>query len=176
LGGSTIVVGLMRGVEAVGNFSDGKFRYLDELVAWSSSDSSIATVGRPWVRGEGPGRAEIAATYGSMIGRATVLVRADQLREIGLSPVAPVINLGDEIKFVATGFYDHGNEDNLIRQVAWSSSNSGVAVVSNFPKDTFYPGRLVAHGIGVTTITAQYAGRTASTTVTVMPVADASPD
>ena len=50
---------------------------------------------------------------------------------IGVSPIDPTVTLGEQIQFVATGFYDDQSTRTLTDSVEWASSSAAVVDVSS---------------------------------------------
>ncbi len=61
---------------------------------------------------------------------------------IGVSPIDPTVTLGEQIQFIATGYYDDQTTRTLTDSVDWHSTNSGVIDVSS---------SLDSEGMGTTT-------------------------
>ncbi len=85
------------------------------------------------------------------------------LTSIAVTPASPSIGAGAQQLFTATGTFSNGNSESLA-SVLWSSSNTGIATISN---DTTDSG--VAAGVtqGTATVTATALSVTGSATVTV---------
>jgi hypothetical protein len=79
---------------------------------------------------------------------------------ITITPANPSIALGASQQFTATGQFSDGSSLNLTRQVTWSSSDVGIAVIST-------SGLANSVATGSSTITATLNGVTGSTQLTV---------
>lgn len=161
--------GVQEQLAATGIFSDNSKQDLTTQVTWSSSNGAVAVVSnltgkRGWVSNVGVGAATVFAALNGVSGSTTVTVTAATLVSIQVTPVNPSIANGLSEQFVATGIYSDNSTQNLTAQATWSSSNSGVATVSNADGSQ---GRVSSAGLGVTSIAAAVGNISASTTLTV---------
>lgn len=131
----------------------------NKIVSWSSSNSSVATVDQNgFISGIRQGSATITAkTVNGKTATVSVNVIKPNIRVESVSLNAGNISLyiGGTSSLVATVNPSNANNKN----VTWSSSNTGVATVSN--------GVITAKGVGTTVITATADGKQASCTVNV---------
>jgi len=151
-------------LKATGTFEDGTTQDLTDSATWTSSDATVATVSSTngVVRGVAPGTATIRAVFGSVpAGTINLTVTNATLATLAVTPPSVSITLGKSQQFTATGLFNDGSTQVLTTFADWSSSNAGVAVVSNF-------GLATSSGKGTTTIKANYAqgSTTASGTAT----------
>jgi len=151
-------------LKATGTFEDGTTQDLTDSATWTSSDATVATVSSTngVVRGVAPGTATIRAVFGSVpAGTINLTVTNATLAALAVTPLSVSITLGKSQQFTATGSFNDGSTQVLTTFADWSSSNAGVAVVSNF-------GLATSSGKGTTTIKANYAqgSTTASGTAT----------
>ena len=138
----------------------------DKTVEWSSSDTSVATVGNDGtVTAVKAGTASITAQAGGKTAECTVTVKTihNPVENITLDKGTLIFTRGETGKLTAK--VTPSNADG--KTVVWSSSNPDVATVDN-------DGTVTALKAGKTTITAQAGGKTAKCTVTVNPIAVAS--
>src|SRR5262249_41115562 len=84
------------------------------------------------------------------------------LVSVALTPTNPPIALRTAPQVSATGTYSNGTTVDLTTLAHWSSSEATAGDMS-----TASPGQATALGLGSTTITATYSGRSGSTTLTV---------
>ena len=151
-------------LKATGTFEDGTTQDFTDSATWTSSDATVATVSSTngVVRGVAPGTATIRAVFGSVpAGTINLTVTNATLATMAVTPPSVSITLGKSQQFTATGSFNDGSTQVLTTFADWSSSNAGVAVVSNF-------GLATSSGKGTTTIKANYAqgSTTASGTAT----------
>jgi hypothetical protein len=149
----SIVKGIKQQFTATGTFTDNTTQNLTTQVTWSSSNTNIATVSnaansKGLATGVGVGTTTITATdpSGSISGSTNLTVTAAQLVLVEVTPANPSIAKGTTQPFTAKGVYTDGTTRDLTSQVTWSSSNPGVASVSN--------GLATGLSVGTTTITA----------------------
>jgi hypothetical protein len=157
---AALAQGTSQAFSALGLLSDGTRQDLTEQVTWSSSDDSIATVsnaagGRGLVLGLDVGSVTISANLSGVAGSAAVDVSAATLVSIDVSPFLPSIAKGTQLQFSAMGTYSDGSTQDLTSEVTWSTSNAGIAAISNAAGSR---GLATGVGVGSATITAGYAG------------------
>jgi uncharacterized protein YjdB len=166
-----LVAGTTRQFVATGIFSDATKQDMTAWVTWSSSAPSVATVDNTsgacgLVAGVAAGSTTITGTLGDVSGSATVTVTSATLVSISVTPTAPSIALGTTRRFTATGIFSDQSSQNLTAAVAWSSSNTAIATVSNLAGSNGLASSVAA---GATTITATFGGTSGSTTLMVTP-------
>jgi uncharacterized protein YjdB len=132
-------------------------------VTWSSSDESVATVAAGLVTAAGPGEATITAKSGDASGDATVTVvtETDPVpAEVVVDPQEVTLTeVGETASLTATVLDADGGEIPGA-EVAWSSSDEGVATVDE-------DGVVTAVGDGAATITATSGDASGGAVVTV---------
>lgn len=122
---------------ATGTFSDGTTENITTKVSWSTSDSTVASVGRTgMVTGGSSGSATIAATSGNISGSTTVSVRLGNLLSIHVNPTNASINSGSTLQYQALGTVAGGQQYDITDSVTWTSSNPTVATISSTGKAT----------------------------------------
>jgi hypothetical protein len=156
---------------ATGSFTDGSTQNLTTTAAWSSSDTTVATIsnaagsyGLATSLASGP--TTITAASGNVAGTATLTVTSAVLVSIAVTPASPSIAKGTNLQFTATGTYSDNSTQNLTTTVTWSSSNTAVATISNAAGSN---GLATSTAAGTTTITATSGGISKSTTLTITP-------
>jgi uncharacterized protein YjdB len=87
-----------------------------------------------------------------------------RLSQIDVEPSNRSIANGTSMEFTATGIYSDGTNQDLTTQVTWSSSDAGIATISNTVGTV---GIATSVAAGTTTITAAMSGVSASATLTV---------
>ncbi len=165
----SIALGRTAQFTATGIYSDNSTQDLTAFVTWSSSDTTIAAVSNTagsngLATSVGTGPATITAVLGSVSGSTTLNVTQAVLQSIDITPAIPAIAKGTTQLFTATGTYSDNTTEDLTAAVAWSSSNTAVATVSNAQNST---GLATAVGTGLATITATLGGVSGSTDLTV---------
>jgi urocanate hydratase len=158
---SSISKGSTQQFTATGTYSDASHQNLTTSVTWSSSNTGVATISNAvgsqgLARGAGVGGpVTITATLGSVQGTASLAVTAATLVSIAVTSLKSSIANGTTRQFTATGTYTDASHQNLTAAVTWSSSNTGVATISNA---VFFQGLATAVGKGTTTIKAADTG------------------
>jgi uncharacterized protein YjdB len=167
--GSTAPVGTGCQFHASGLFSDGGTQDVTELVTWSSSDLAVATISnasgsRGFAQSVGGGTCDIASTLWGKSATTTLVVSPATLVSIAVSPVAPHVPAGYSITLQALGTFSDGTSRNVNSQVLWSSSNPGIATISN---SAGKEGCVTGVAAGTTALSATFQGALATTTLTV---------
>ena len=130
----SIVNGTDNQFTATGTYSNNSTQDLTDTVTWSSSDLDVATTSGSQAglaTGANPGAAVITAMLGSISGSTTLTVTAATLESIVVTPTNRSIPLGRDNWFVATGTYSNGSTQDVTNSVTWSSSDTGIAEISN---------------------------------------------
>lgn len=150
-------------------YSDGTSKDVTNTATWVSSNAAVVDVSNAFgTRGQAKtlssGTATVSATFSGVTGNASVTVTTAKLKLVQVTPFNPTLPIGYGIRMTATAVYDDGTTLNVTSQATWTSSNAGVASVSNAPGSR---GRVTPIAAGTTSISATYNGVTGSTTVTV---------
>jgi trimeric autotransporter adhesin len=155
----TIRVG--EAIQLTGLALDGSGAILgDRVIAWSSSDSSIALVGSTgMVTGLTAGTVTVVASSEGQQAQATITVEDRGPDSIQLIPQAATLAIDETIEVTAIVRDDRGVE--LGEAVSWSSSNAAVASVNA-------QGLITAIGTGTATITATSGDASVDFVVTVV--------
>ncbi len=133
---ATVFVGGQQQYTAEAVLSNGTTVDVTRDASWQSGDSGIATVnttGR--ATGVLEGTTTVAATISylgeSFSGDATITVNPPEvtLDELIVEPAQSTVLLGSTQQFTARAIFSDGSDQNVTEQVAWSSSDSGVASV-----------------------------------------------
>lgn len=166
----SVAAGYAVQLHATGSYSDGSTQDLTAQVGWQSGDITIAEVCAGGgcaglVSAVSAGSVTITASYGSSVsGSTTVTVTAATLQSIQVTPVNPSVNADATLQLAAAGTYSDGSQQDLSSQVTWSSSDGGVATVSNAGGSQ---GLLSGIAQGQVTVQAELGGVTGTTTVTI---------
>jgi formylglycine-generating enzyme required for sulfatase activity len=129
-------------------------------ISWTSSDSSVARLSNTGLlTALKAGTVTITARSEGIAGSASVTVRPASVASVTLTPQSATLQVGDTLQLTATLRDPNGNT--LVgRPIAWTSSDSTVASVSN-------SGLITGITAGTATIVASSQGITGSVTVTV---------
>jgi predicted kinase len=165
----SVAKGLTRQFTAIGVFSDNSTQDLTTQVTWSSSSAAVATVSNAagsngLARTVSVGSTTIAAASGGVSGSTTLAVTPAVLVSIGVTPASPSVAKGLTRQFTAIGVFSDNSTQDLTTQMTWSSSDTGVATVSNAAGSN---GLATAAAVGSSTIAATSGGVSGSTTLTV---------
>ena len=153
---TSIPQGLPQQLTATGIYSDNSVVDLTQVVTWSSSAATVATVSNdPASAGLAaslaPGTATITATLGTVSGTTTLTVTQAKLVSIAITPASANIAIGTTLQFVATGTYDNHTTQDITQSVTWTSAVATVASISNVNTQK---GLATAVGVGSTGISA----------------------
>lgn len=165
----SVALGTTRQFTATGIYSDTTTQDLTAAVTWSSSNTGVALISNApgssgLTTGIATGAATITATINGISGNTTLTVTSAVLQAIDVSPTIPSIQHGTSQQFIATGTYSDNTTADVTAYVTWSSSNTGVATISNAPGSN---GLAASVAAGTTTITAALSGFSGGTTLTV---------
>ncbi len=129
----SIAQGTKLQLAAIGTFNDGGTRDITHQVSWSSSDTTIATVGASngQLFGAASGLVTITATLGSATTSVPLTVTGAKIVSISVTPSSVTIPIGGHKRFTATGIFDDSSTQDLTSTAAWTSSNASVATVGS---------------------------------------------
>ena len=164
----SIPLGTSQQFAATGTFTDGSIQDLTAEVVWGSSSGSSQVSNTAGTFGLAQslavGSATISATHTGLAGSTTLTISDAALVSIAVTAELSEIALGTTQPFTATGTYTDGSVEDLTTEVVWSSSDTSVATVANAADSK---GLASSLAIGTTTISAELAGITGSTTLVV---------
>ena len=118
---------------AIGTFNDGGTRDITHQVSWSSSDTTIATIGASngLLFGATAGLVNITATLGSVTNSTPLTVTGAKIVSISMTPSTATTPIGGHKHFTATGTFDDSSTQDLTTNAAWTSDNTPVATVGS---------------------------------------------
>ncbi len=168
---SSIAKGSTQQFIATGKFSDNTTQDLTTAVTWNSSNTAVATISNAagsngLATSVTTGTTTITATSGSISGTAALTVNPATLVSISITPLNAGIAKGTNQQFTAIGTYSDNTTQNLTTSATWSSSNTGVATISNAAGSN---GLATSVATGTTTIKAMSGSISGTTTLTVNP-------
>ena len=119
---------------ATGTFGDGSTQNLTTSVNWTSSSSSVATIGAQSgiITGMNPGQTNVTAVFNGIVGNATVNVTNATLTSITISPSSASIPMGGSQAFTAVGAFSDGSTQSMTLFANWTSSDPQIAVITSF--------------------------------------------
>jgi hypothetical protein len=155
---ASIALGQTQQFTATGLYSDLSTKNLTNIVTWSSSQASLASISNA-VGSQGlaqalsTGASVITATDPTSLlsGTSALTTTPAVLTAITVAPAVTSIAKGQTQQFTATGLYSDLSTKNVTDSVTWSSSKSALATISNAVGS-----QGLARGVlpGVSTITA----------------------
>lgn len=151
-GATSLQVGQSTQWQAVAHYSNGGSQNVTNAASWSSGTPSVASVAGGLVTAQSAGSSVISASFGGRSGNDTVTVTAapPTAGTITISGT-PCSVVGQTAQLTAML-----NGQNVTAQVAWSSSNNGIASIAG-------SGLLTCASAGSATITAAMAPHTSGT-------------
>jgi hypothetical protein len=166
----TVFPGATQQYTASGGYSDGSTQNLTASVTWASSATTVAafsTSNSPGLASAvAIGTTTVSAASAGVSGSTTLTVSAPKatLVSIAVTPSNPTVTTGVTEQFSATGTYSDSTRQNLTNTVAWRSSASNVASISNVSGAA---GMATTIGLGSTSISATVGRVSGSTVLTV---------
>jgi hypothetical protein len=122
---TTVALGGTQQYQATGTYSDGSQQNVTTLVAWSTSASTVATVGGTGLAtGVSQGTTTVTATFESINSSVSLTVGTASLVSISVAPDAASLSAGATQQMTATGTYTDGSTQNLTSSSTWASSNA----------------------------------------------------
>jgi hypothetical protein len=162
---TSLPIGESKQLSAIGNFSDGTVQDLTQSATWSSSDSSIASVGEVGIAiANATGTATVTATSGSVSGSVTLAVVPAAVVGLKIVPSTISISLGSTRQLQAIATLSDGMTQDLTGAATWATNLPVVATVST-------QGIVAGTGQGAAQISAAYQGASANAAIAVGPPA-----
>lgn len=163
---SSIAINTQQQFSVTGYYNNGSTRDLSNEVTWSSSELDFAEEQSQAgsFKGIANGTTQIIAELGGVSGFTSLTITTAALTQIDLSPTNPSIANGYSQQFIATGTFNDASTQDISQDVDWSSSNTGVASISNATADK---GLLSSVAAGSATITATLGAVDGNANVTV---------
>lgn len=163
----TVAKGATLQFTAIASFTDGTTQDVTRMATWAVKDlsgSGVATIDTTGLlSAKAVGRATISARYKTRSSSTQVTVTAPSLTSIVLSPADPSIPKGGTVRFSAAGVFSDGSTSDITRDVSWEVTDlmgSRVASIDG-------TGTATGVSTGQATVSAEYMGLTAETTLTV---------
>ena len=163
--------------QAIGVYSDGSNVDITSQVVWSSSDTSLATIGTGSVSGghldnlytgSSHQSFSVTASLSGINQSANVIITPADLTSVVVVPNSMSLNTGKSKNMRAFGVFNDGGSSELTDVVTWSSSDEAVLKVSNGASTT---GLLQTLTEGSATVSATINGVTGNSAVTVDDIA-----
>jgi hypothetical protein len=159
--GESIPTGQNQQLAATGLYSDGSMRDLTSSAQWLSSNPTVLSVSNlGMATANALGSATVTARWSGMSGVAQMQVSG--IVSLTLVPASPVLVLRGSEPLTALATFADGSTQDITASVSWSSSDPGIASVSN--------GVLFAWRVGSATISASFGPVVGYASVTVKPV------
>lgn len=158
---SSVAKGTSQQFKAVGTYSDGSSLDVTGSVAWSSTNSGVATVSTNGLAaGVATGNTQIVAASAGVSGSAALTVTSASPVSISILPGVISLPLGGYINLDASAGMTDGSSQNVSASVVYSVSDESIVTVDS-------TGKLHAVGVGQTSVTANLGSVSVSFNVTV---------
>ncbi|MXX71295.1 MAG: hypothetical protein F4205_03180 [Gemmatimonadetes bacterium] len=142
----------------------------DVSTTWSTSDESVATVDRFGVfTAHAPGQVTLSAAAEGVVGEITYEVADNPVTAMAVQASQSRGRTGDVIHFTATASSAGGTVDDIPVTFGLMSDPDVIATADIPPAEVDEQGRFVAYKPGIYTVTASVPGRTAHSTVEILP-------
>ena len=163
-------IGLPVPFTAMGTFSNGSVLDVTNTATWTATPAGQLTVTTAGIATSQPGSVAGPCTVRAAIGAindvASCDLTAGVLTSILVTPNNATIPVTQTQQYTATGSFTDGNDYDVTQNVAWSSTDTNVATISNADGSKGVASALIA---GNTSIGATFLSITGSTTLTVSP-------
>ena len=160
----TLTTGDTQALAVTGSYSDGSTETLTTRVAYTSTNTAVATVSTSGVItavGAGSAAINLTDSANSRTATVTVTVNAPVPVTIAVAPKTATVSVASTQALAVTATYPNASTGALTTGLTWSTSNAAIATVSN-------AGVVTGVATGTATITATHSsGRTAAATITV---------
>jgi len=126
-----------RAFTATGHFSDGSQLPVTAQVAWSSSNSAVASIDAAGVvSGLLEGTTSIGASLSGVNAATPLQVTGGNLTGMTVTPANPSLAVSTSRRMTATGSFSNGTQRDITRNVTWSLLTPVVGSISNLGDDS----------------------------------------
>lgn len=160
---TSLAAGTKQQLTATGLFSDGSSQVLTTAVTWISSTPSVATITPDGMAtAVAVGTATISAVYQNVTYDTVLTITGATLQSIAITPGLTDLAAGSTRQMNVIATYSDSSTQNISSSATWSTSAPAIAAISQ-------DGILMAMDAGSASITAAFAGFSASRNITVTP-------
>ncbi len=167
-GSSTIAAKTSATFKVNGTYSGQFTRDITNQVVWSSDSPAVAgfvTTANPnRITGKSSGTAIVTATVGSVSSTFRLTVSAATVTTLTITPATSSLSKGRTVQYAVRGLFSDTTTQDLTFDAAWTSSDSGVATVSDAIGSK---GLTKAISVGTATISTAFGGITGTQQLTV---------
>jgi uncharacterized protein YjdB len=170
----SVGIGATQQFKATASYSDGSSKDVTTSAAWSSANSSIASIQSTgqaspgMATGLAAGAVNITATFSGVSGVTSLTVTSTispVVTAISVGPAGATVSVGSSAQFIAMATYSDGSVKAVTASASWSSSNPAIASIQSTGQAS--PGLATGVAVGMATIMATFSGISGSTTLTV---------
>ncbi len=134
------------------------------VATWTTSNAAVATAAGGVITLQSAGNATITAAYGGFSQTIAVTVQNKTLSSIAVTPGSTSVPVSGTQNYVATATYSDASTEIVTASASWSTSNAGVAQISNTAPSV---GRVTGVATGAVTVSASIGSFTGNATLTV---------
>lgn len=146
-------VGVLREVQAIGKYADGREYDLTSVVEWSSSDASIATITHEnKLLAESTGNVEIAALYDGISTQIEIEINDAKIEDIYIDQLISRIPIESSLKLSVMGLFSNGKVYDVTSLTKWQSLDENIVTIEKH-------GLLKSYALGGTILTASVNGQ-----------------
>ncbi|MGE7274104.1 Ig-like domain-containing protein [Brevibacillus panacihumi] len=150
-----------REIELVATLSDRKKIEVGSSAEWMVDDPKIVSVDNGNVTALAKGKTRITVSYGDLSYRiAVTVVDEKKLLKLKVSNQSLHLEQDEHMRLTVKGVYEDGHEVDVSEDVTWQVHDKDIAVVKK--------GEVIALAPGRTTVTAAYAGKKVSMSISVI--------
>lgn len=156
---------------ATGIYSNGTSQSLTSVVAWTSSDTAIASlnpnrqVDSGLASAKNAGTTTITASLSNINASGTLTVSAATLLELAITPNNPTLIAGLSQQMTVIGTYNNNTVVNLTTQAVWLPTDLNIVTMNDSGNSN--SGLATAKSVGTTVVSASFGGKTSSTQILV---------
>jgi uncharacterized protein YjdB len=126
-----LTVGQTKQFTANGTTVDGNSKDATSTAKWSSSSAGVATVSAGLVTAVAAGNSTISASQDGVNASGNVIVNAQALSSIAITPSSPTVINGSTTALTATATFADTSTQVITTQATWSSDTTTVATVNS---------------------------------------------
>lgn len=157
-------VGTQSNIKALGFYSNGQTRELQNFGVWTSSDVNVAGVLGASVSALVGGNSVIRFSFASLLVNQNLTVSGATLQSLVLTPASGQVVLNSAIQYKLTGTYSDGSQADVTNLAVWSSNSPTIAQVDS----GLSKGRASGIAAGVASVQASLGGLNVNQNLNVM--------
>jgi hypothetical protein len=157
---ASIALGAVQQLTATAIYTDGSARDVSASASWTSATATVATVNAAGMAtGASIGTAIVTAAFASKSGTATITVGPAALVSLALTPAVTAFQIGATRQLAVAATYSDGTIVDVTGRSTYASGNAAFVSVSS-------SGLITGIATGASTLSASFAGQTATAQAT----------